>query len=121
MVSKDYLIVCWRNLWFVFSLHGIIQYNALTSLPFLKIKAKLLSFSPSSPITAIIDGSTNILSSLILKTGHILNILNEASKSIVYYSNECLSTVHTRQAGKLLKSANFQVCTPATSHLLIPI
>jgi hypothetical protein len=82
----------------------------------LTIKAKLLSFSPLSPITAIIDGFTDILSTLILKTGHILDILNEASKSIIY-GNEHLGTVHTGQAGKLLKSANFQVRT-RTSHLL---
>ena len=57
------------------------------------------------------DGLNQVLSILILKAGHILDIFNEASKSIVY-GNEHLANIQAGQAGKLVKSADFQVCTP---------
>jgi hypothetical protein len=68
---------------------------------------QLLSFSPFSPVGALIDGFTDVLSALILKAGHILDILNETSKSIVYGSQH-IGTVVAGQAGKLLKSTDFQ-------------
>jgi len=68
---------------------------------------KLLTFNLLTPISAIIDGLTDVLSALILKAGYIIDILNETSKSVVYGSQH-IGTVVAGQAGKLLKSIDFQ-------------
>jgi len=88
---------------------------------------KLLSFNPLSPIGTIIDGFTDVLSALILKAGYILDILYETSKSIVY-GTEHLGSVIAGQAGKLLKSDQFQndlkilaTVVPATIATLLAV
>ena len=86
-----------------------LLHNNMLTIP--ANKTKLLSFNSLSPLSALIDGLNQVLSTLILKAGHILDIFNEASKSIVY-SNEHRANIRAGQAGKLVKSADFQVYTP---------
>jgi len=82
--------------------------NFFTELPVNLLEKLVIKFSlTASPLSKIIDGFTATLSSLILITGHIVDVLHETTKSIEY-GNKHLTTIRAGKAGKLLKSADFQ-------------
>jgi hypothetical protein len=69
-----------------------------------------------SAVEGIVESLSFSLSSLILKAGRIVDTLGETDKSI-QYGDVHVTRVH-RQAGGLLKTTAFEVCTPYYSYVI---